>query len=176
MTSNAIKSRDVVESLIKTDMYRHRSGETEDLWGYVDTTVRGKLVGKMLGKPDPVQLAKDDRHWSKACTHSQPAKGFTCGLWNLFHILTIGASKKEHETYGFHRGLLVSQHHVAETIKNFIAYFFSCDVCRTNFLVRLTGIRRRSSHTLTKYLPRIACRTCTMDVGTDTATVSSKRF
>lgn len=176
ISSDAIADRGVVESIIKTDMDRHRSGETEDPWGYVDTTVRSKLVGKILGKPDPVQLAKDDKHWSKACTHSQPAKGFTCGLWNLFHILTIGASKKDHEMYGFHRGFLVSQHHVAETIKNFIAYFFSCDVCRTNFLVSFTGNRRRSSQTLTKCLPRTAHRTCTMDVATDTAIVSSKRF
>ncbi|EJK49387.1 hypothetical protein THAOC_31739, partial [Thalassiosira oceanica] len=139
ISSDAIADRGVVESIIKTDMDRHRSGETEDPWGYVDTTVRSKLVGKILGKPDPVQLAKDDKHWSKACTHSQPAKGFTCGLWNLFHILTIGASKKDHEMYGFHRGFLVSQHHVAETIKNFIAYFFSCDVCRTNFLNMYDG-------------------------------------
>lgn len=54
---------------------------------------------------------------------------------NIFHILTIGSSKPEHELYGFHRGYIVSPHHVAESIRNFVAYFFSCDVCRTNFLV-----------------------------------------
>lgn len=54
---------------------------------------------------------------------------------NLFHILTIGSSKPEHELYGFHRGYFVSPHHVAEAIRNFVAYFFSCDVCRTHYLV-----------------------------------------
>ncbi|KAL7523657.1 hypothetical protein ACHAWF_000613, partial [Thalassiosira exigua] len=57
-----------------------------------------------------------------------------CARRNLFHILTIGSSKLEHELYGFHRGYFVSPHHVSETIRNFVAYFFSCDVCRTNFL------------------------------------------
>ena len=56
---------------------------------------------------------------------------------NLFHILTIGSSKPEHELYGFHRGYFVSPHHVAASIADFVAYFFSCDVCRTNFLVSL---------------------------------------
>ena len=46
----------------------------------------------------------------------------------------------DHELYGFHRGYFVSPHHVAETIRNFVAYFFSCDVCRTNFLVRVWAI------------------------------------
>ena len=177
MSSDAIDDRGAVESIIKTDMERHRSGEAEEPWGYVDTTARSKLVGKILGKPDPIQLAKDDKHWSTACTHSQPAKGFTCGLWNLFHILTIGASKKDHELYGFHRGFLVSQHHVAETIKNFIAYFFSCDVCRTNFLVsfspEIAVARPQTSYD--EVLPRTAHRTCTMDVVTGTAIVSSRR-
>ena len=56
----------------------------------------------------------------------------------MFHILTIGSSKLEHELYGFHRGYFVSPHHVAETIRNFIAYFLSCEVCRTNYLVSMS--------------------------------------
>jgi hypothetical protein len=55
---------------------------------------------------------------------------------NLFHILTIGSSKQEHELYGFHRGYFVSPRHVADTIRDFVAYFLSCDVCRDHFLVR----------------------------------------
>jgi len=41
--------------------------------------------------------------------------------------------------YGFHRGYFVSPHHVAETIRGFVAYFFSCDVCRTSFLRMYDG-------------------------------------
>lgn len=53
--------------------------------------------------------------------------------------MTVGASKPEHEVYGFHRGYFVSPHHAAETIRGFVAYFFSCDVCRTNFLRMYDG-------------------------------------
>ncbi len=135
LDSDAIKSREVVESVIDSDVHRHRSGKQDLLWGYVDPQKRTSWAGGLLG-PSDQQLAKDDKKWTKTCTHSEPAKGFTCGLWNLFHILTIGSTKLEHGIYGFHRGYFVSSHHVAETIRNFIAYFFSCDVCRTHFLVR----------------------------------------
>lgn len=53
---------------------------------------------------------------------------------NLFHILTIGSSKPKHELYGFNRGYFVSQQDVAKNIADFVEYFFSCDVCRTNYL------------------------------------------
>eukprot|EP00584_Thalassiosira_punctigera_P012723 CAMPEP_0172547888 /NCGR_PEP_ID=MMETSP1067-20121228/17314_1 /TAXON_ID=265564 ORGANISM="Thalassiosira punctigera, Strain Tpunct2005C2" /NCGR_SAMPLE_ID=MMETSP1067 /ASSEMBLY_ACC=CAM_ASM_000444 /LENGTH=736 /DNA_ID=CAMNT_0013335037 /DNA_START=252 /DNA_END=2462 /DNA_ORIENTATION=+ len=130
--TDAVKDRGAVESLIDGDMDRHRSLGTEDIWGFVNAGGRG-WKGKVFGRPQE-ELVKEDKHWTKTCTHSVPAKGFTCGLWNLFHILTIGSSKPEHEMYGFYRSYFVSPHHVAETIRNFVAYFFSCDVCRTNFL------------------------------------------
>ncbi|KAL9180110.1 hypothetical protein ACHAXT_008080 [Thalassiosira profunda] len=135
MGTNGIKGRGDVESIINGDTDRHRAEGTEDLWGFVDATTSG-WTGKVktFSRKAQQKLAKDDKHWTKTCTHHQPAKGFTCGLWNLFHILTIGSAKPEHELYGFHRGYFVTPHHVAETIRNFVAYFFSCDVCRTNFL------------------------------------------
>ena len=60
-------------------------------------------------------------------------------LRNLFHILTIGSSKYQHELYGFKRGYFVSPHHVAVTIRNFVAYFLSCDVCREHYLAMWDG-------------------------------------
>ena len=79
MDADAVKDRGAVESLIDGDMNRHRSVGTEDLWGFVDASERG-WTGKVFGQSQE-QLAKDDKHWTKTCTHSQPAKGFTCGLW-----------------------------------------------------------------------------------------------
>lgn len=58
---------------------------------------------------------------------------------NLFHILTIGSSKYQHELYGFKRGYFVSPHHVAVTIRNFVSYFLSCDVCREHYLAMWDG-------------------------------------
>lgn len=134
---DAITSREVLESVIDADVHRHRTGKQNLLWGYVDPR---QSWASGLFRPSIEQLAIDDKKWTKTCTHSEPAKGFTCGLWNLFHIVTIGSSKPEHEIYGFHRGYFVSPHHVAQTIRNFVQYFFSCDVCRTNFLVRTTDV------------------------------------
>ena len=135
--SEAVNDRKDVESIIDWDMKHHRSADSKHLWGFVDEDERSSWADKLFGVSQE-DFFKGDRHWTKSCTHSQPAKGFTCGLWNLFHIFTIGASKTEHVLYGFHRGYFVSPHHVAEAIRNFVAYFFSCDVCRTNFLVSLS--------------------------------------
>ncbi|KAL7536528.1 hypothetical protein ACHAWF_005487 [Thalassiosira exigua] len=101
-------------------MIHHRESYGEDLWGFVE---RGDTTWYDLRFQE--ELAKDDKHWTKSCTHPQPAKGFTCGLWNLFHILTIKSSKLEHKLYGFHCGYFVSPHHVSETIRNFVAYQLS---------------------------------------------------
>lgn len=54
LDTNQVKDRRDVELLIDEDINRHRSTGSKELW---------------------------DKHWTKACTHSQPAKGFTCGLW-----------------------------------------------------------------------------------------------
>mmetsp|Transcript_14891 Transcript_14891/g.24400 ORF Transcript_14891/g.24400 Transcript_14891/m.24400 type:complete len:803 (+) Transcript_14891:59-2467(+) len=130
---DAISSRGALERVIDSDVDKHRSNKHDLLWGYVDPKLRTSWAGGLLG-PSDEQLAKDDKKWSNSCTHLEPAKGFTCGLWNLFHILTIGSSKPEHQVYGFHRGYFVSPHHVAETIRNFVEHFFSCSVCRTHYL------------------------------------------
>lgn len=53
--------------------------------------------------------------------------------------MTIGSSKYQHELYGFKRGYFVSPHHVAVTIRNFVSYFLSCDVCREHFLAMWDG-------------------------------------
>lgn len=135
--SNVLNDRSDLESIIEADMKHHRPGGSEQLWGFIDSHQQTSFASALFRGRSQKVLAKDDNRWTKTCTHSQPAKGFTCGLWNLFHISTIGSSKQESELYGFHRGYDVSSHHVAETIRNFVAYFFSCDVCRDNYLVSL---------------------------------------
>jgi len=74
--------------------------------------------------------------WSYGCSHGKRNKGYTCGLWELFHIITIGVS--EHYTaffdYQNHNGRPVTTKDIAETINNFIWNFFICDVCRKHFV------------------------------------------
>jgi thiol-disulfide isomerase/thioredoxin len=91
--------------------------------------------------------------WSPVCSHiyshsinnitntwNQPIQpmsrtaGYTCGLWQLFHILTIGASLPQQQIYGHLMGYKTSSYDVAKTIKLVIEYFFGCDVCRNNFV------------------------------------------
>ena len=77
--ADALMDRRDVESLIDEDMSQHRSLGAEEVWGFVYGGQSG-WTGQLFGRKQE-ELAKDDKHWTKACTHSQPAKGFTCGLW-----------------------------------------------------------------------------------------------
>ena len=80
MKDSIINNRGDVEKLINGDQHRHRAKGTVDVWGHVDES-EITWTGKVFGGKSQEDLAKDDTHWSKTCTHSQPAKGFTCGLW-----------------------------------------------------------------------------------------------
>ncbi len=78
-----------------------------------------------------------DRHdpppsktWSKACL--QHGTGYTCGLWTLFHIATVGAVEWNMGTGDPEDRL--SPLGVAEALRNFIEHFFQCDDCRAHFL------------------------------------------
>lgn len=119
------------------------------IWGYILRSGSGvrlknrskKVRRKSLGgdPPEFYQLSRDEiidknMRWTQGCTHNNTNSGYTCGLWHIFHILTIGASQPENQLYGFHRGYDVSPREVAKTMRNFVAYFFGCDVCKHNFL------------------------------------------
>ena len=77
--ADIVKDREGVASLIDEDMDRHRSSNSRNLWGFVD--VHEGSWTRLIFSQQQAILAKDDKRWTKACTHSQPAKGFTCGLW-----------------------------------------------------------------------------------------------
>lgn len=79
LEANAVKNRGAVEALVDGDIGRHRAG-TADLWGFVKPGDR-VWTGQVLRQSQREVLARKDQHWSVACTHGQPAKGFTCGLW-----------------------------------------------------------------------------------------------
>ena len=79
-------------------------------------------------------IFKKNMRWTQGCTHNNTHSGYTCGLWHIFHILTIGASQPENRLYGFRRGYDISPREVARTIRDFVAYFFGCEVCKHNFL------------------------------------------
>jgi len=127
--------------------------EDDLIWGYVDiyepsraalTKLKARRQATSgLGLDAPLRTKYDNDHdsnhqrnqkWTKGCSRGPTSSGFTCGLWELFHIITIGAGQTENQLYGFKRGYMISQHDVVETIRNFVANFFRCDVCKNNFV------------------------------------------
>lgn len=76
----------------------------ELLWGYIDENQRRildadvdrrEIVKRPLGAEHgsrhvDANVEKEERiSWTSACNNHNPNGGFTCGLWDLFHILTM---------------------------------------------------------------------------------------
>lgn len=92
----------------------------ELLWGHINEnrsrrpyrTRRNVIKGSRLGGESvslEVDLSfeavlKDNSQWTEACTHNTAFKGYTCGLWDLFHILTIGSTQERNKLYGIQHG------------------------------------------------------------------------
>lgn len=70
--------------------------------------------------------------WSMACTHGDEYAGYTCGLWELFHIITIGLVEWNSVTPD--EKDQISTLNAADTVRDFVANFFGCEVCQKNFL------------------------------------------
>ncbi|CAJ1968756.1 unnamed protein product [Cylindrotheca closterium] len=68
--------------------------------------------------------------WSPACM--QHGTGYTCGLWQLFHIITIGAI--EWNQMSSQKSQQLTTMHVADSIRGFVQHFFQCEECRMHFL------------------------------------------
>jgi len=79
----------------------------------------------------PVDAAIDpSKHW-RAC------RTYTCGLWTLFHILTIAVAERSSQPMsGAFLGLESgpTPGGVLHSIRNFVARFFGCAECVENFL------------------------------------------
>jgi thiol oxidase len=69
--------------------------------------------------------------WSPACL--QHGTGYTCGLWTLFHCVTVGTVEWNLQN-GENPQLLLATMQVADAIRNFIEHFFQCDECRAHFI------------------------------------------
>jgi len=60
--------------------------------------------------------------------------GYTCGLWQLFHIITVGVVEWNLMIQSDDGSRIVDTASSALTIRNFVEHFFGCDVCRLNFV------------------------------------------
>ena len=87
-----------------------------------------------------MNLSGTNKDWSDNCSKHKKGTGYTCGLWELFHIMTIGVVQWNYyvssdmdgdKHHGVHK---ISTSHAAESLKDYIENFFGCDECRTNFV------------------------------------------
>ena len=72
--------------------------------------------------------------WSEHCSHGEAKAGYTCGLWNLLHVVTVGVAERHQAVLGARDRITV--HHSATTIRDYIQHFLSnsCPYCRDSFL------------------------------------------
>ena len=71
-------------------------------------------------------------NWSPACSKGVPGMGYTCGLWELFHIIVVSFSERHSEKGVYPAHLTPAL--VARCIRNYIEHFFACEECRRHFL------------------------------------------
>jgi thiol-disulfide isomerase/thioredoxin len=77
---------------------------------------------------------KKDLQWSQGCRNGEGVvDSFSCGLWYLFHIVSVGVPERHKAVLGHrHR---VSTQHAAETLIGYIDNFFGwCPHCREQTL------------------------------------------
>ena len=70
--------------------------------------------------------------WSLSCSRGEIDAGFTCGLWELFHAVTVGVVDYNRAA-AFHRNRIATED-VARSIRYFVEAFFPCEICRQNFI------------------------------------------
>ena len=164
------QQRPTTKNLPRNTWNRVVRGQMEDdlLWGYIDENASGlKLKRRMgiqkksLGLDSPERRgheASENMDWTAGCRHEHKNSGFPCGLWELFHILSIGASQPYRQLYAFHKGYAISYHEVAETIRNFIQHFFMCEICRKHFLDMYDNCGHDHCHRLSSDIPLTASK------------------
>lgn len=72
--------------------------------------------------------------WSKECTKGKVGMGYTCGLWVLFHIMTVGLVERDSVAESANKMNSITPASTAQALRNYIEYFFACEVCRNHFL------------------------------------------
>jgi len=87
---------------------------------------------------DKAGAAPKSKSWSDSCTKGEDGMGYTCGLWELFHIVTVGLVEYNMMIAANDDIVLgeisLTTVHGAEVLRNFVANFFGCEVCRVNFV------------------------------------------
>jgi len=83
-------------------------------------------------------------HWH-GCT-SESSHGYTCGLWELFHIVSVSVVEWNNAAVTPHS--IVTTEYVATMLYSYVSEFFGCDVCRRNFISNFDSCSQNRCHRL----------------------------
>lgn len=117
-------------------------------WSLPPTWILHTLINDIRNNIDSVMVSEEnllfmvEKHqdvvnghnhrWSKQCSKSDDKGGYSCGLWSLFHIISIGVIERHRAVLGAQDQ--VSTKFVAQTMRNYIEQFFDCGQCREYFV------------------------------------------
>ncbi|KAJ8929359.1 hypothetical protein NQ314_017963 [Rhamnusium bicolor] len=94
-----------------------------------EAVVKGTEIGKMLqdAEKEDRQVFSSPQQWL-ACKGSSPTyRGYPCGLWKMFHYLTINAADSSARLKGSNPKI------VLEAMHGYIKNFFGCADCSQHF-------------------------------------------
>ncbi|KAL3769921.1 hypothetical protein ACHAW5_002696 [Stephanodiscus triporus] len=85
------------------------------------------------------------RSWTwRTCTYGDGGVGYTCGLWQLFHVMSLGVVE-----YNRHYAPMPTRY-VSDTLRDYVDNFFQCEVCRMNLLSMYDACAFDGCHRLSK--------------------------
>jgi len=132
------------------DLRREVFSDWVDLlyWSLPPTYILHTLINDLRNNIDSVMVSEDnmnfmvDKHsdvingihtkWSEQCSKGIAGAGYSCGLWSLFHIVSIGVIERHRAVLGAREQ--VSTSFVATTLRNYVDNFFDCESCREYFV------------------------------------------
>ena len=103
-----------------------------DLMANIDTVSKMKSNLLKTIKKHPIK----ERKWSAACSKAGKRSehgGFSCAFWKLLHIVSVGLAEQRG---GMDVGKedAITPMKAADTLREYMALFFGCDVCTRNFI------------------------------------------
>ncbi|CAI6363615.1 unnamed protein product [Macrosiphum euphorbiae] len=105
---------------------------------HLNKTVSGEKLGNLINNYEFLLKPYVTKHNWIGCEGSQPIyRKYPCGLWTMFHTLTVQASIKNLTTFNGRQ--------VLETIAGYVKNFFGCTDCSEHFMNMATTIQTNVS-------------------------------
>ncbi|XP_060875280.1 sulfhydryl oxidase 2-like [Metopolophium dirhodum] len=105
---------------------------------HLNKTVSGEKLGNLINNYEFLLKPYVTKHSWIGCEGSQPMyRKYPCGLWTMFHTLSVQASIKNLITFNGKQ--------VLETIAGYVKHFFGCTDCSEHFMNMATTIQTNVS-------------------------------